>query len=262
MCRARPRRDARRGTGSAQPVWTAAAASRPIVLRVRESRRVLLVLVAAAVFGVLAAGVKDQAGDGLSTASEVRGVIGNLSAPWLLLGLLAGAVCSSVRRGALVGLAATMTALTAFYALTGAVIDIDGQSFPRSALLWASTNRVYYAAGVISGLACGAAGAWWTRRRTRTSSPATSVLVVTGAQLLGEPLVLLVLGLVFPDGPVLLGQGPALLRQLVALPGSWTLTASRPPVTQGVYAVEAAVGVLVLLATGIADRRGRNTARA
>jgi hypothetical protein len=85
---------------------------------------------------------------------------------------------------------------------------------------------------------------------------------VTGALLLGEPLGLLILGLAFPDGPVLLGQGPALLRQLVALPGSWTLTASRPPVTQGVYAAEAAVGVLLLLAPGIADRWGRRSTRA
>lgn len=180
-----------------------------------------------------------------------------MDSPWLLVGLLAGATCSSVRRGALLGLVATVVALTGFYVLTGAVLDLDGESFARSALLWASANRVYFAGGLISGLLCGAAGAWWRARRTMASRSTTRVVVgVTGLLLLGEPLVLLMLGLLYPDGRVEIEHGPALVRQLLSLPGSWALT-GRSPVTQAVYATEAIIGALLLMVMTVVGRQNR-----
>src|SRR5689334_21501905 len=73
-------------------------------------RRLLTVLGAALLFGVLAALVKGHH-DG------VRDTIGNLSTPWLLVALAAGLHARSLPRGALLGLAATLTALFGFYVI-------------------------------------------------------------------------------------------------------------------------------------------------
>jgi hypothetical protein len=219
------------------------------------ARRALLVLVAAATFGLLAAWVKDEGGDGLTTASHVRAAIGNLSSPWLLVGLLAGAAGTGVGGGALIGLAATMAALTGFYALTGAVIGLDGQHFPRSALLWMSANRVYYAAGVASGLVCGAVGGWWRARHGWRTSPARTASVLVGSLLVAEPLVLVGMGLLFPHGAVQADHAPAPARLLLSLLGSWTLTSSHPPVQLAVYAGEAATGLILLLVDRVRGRR-------
>lgn len=111
-----------------------------------------------------------------------------------LVGLLAGGTCRRTHAGALLGLGATLAALTGFYVLTGAVVDLNGQHFPLASIAWISANRVYYAAGVISGLLCGAAGAWWRARHRKGSTLPRRVVVLTGALLAAEPLALVVMG--------------------------------------------------------------------
>ena len=76
------------------------------------------VLIGAAVFGVGISLIKGSGGG-------VRDVIGNASAPWLLLPFVAGAVAGERRlaRAALIGLLASLVAVIGFYtALKMAVV--------------------------------------------------------------------------------------------------------------------------------------------
>ncbi len=120
-------------------------------------RRVSYLLLAAFAFGVLAAVIKGPGG--AHSAAEIRSAVGNLSAPWLLVGFVAGTAVSRLRSGALAGLAATMVALTGFYAVN-ALMHGSGLAFELSA------NRGYLQGGVITGIVFGALGAWWRQRRT------------------------------------------------------------------------------------------------
>ena len=79
------------------------------------AKRVWFGLVFAAAFGV-AAGLFKGNDPGL------RGGIGNLSAPWLLVALFPALHCRSVMRGALLGLASTLVALAGFYTALTAVL--------------------------------------------------------------------------------------------------------------------------------------------
>ncbi|MGI9089854.1 MAG: hypothetical protein ACR2GG_01985 [Gemmatimonadaceae bacterium] len=236
---------------------------------VSTPRRTVLVLVAAAAFGALAAGAKGQAGDGVALASQLRGAVGNLSTPWVLLPLVAGASARRLRTGAVLGLAATMLALTTFYAVTGVVVSLDGRHFLSSALAWAAANRRYYLAGALTGPVCGAAGAWWRLRtaardtveptvsvgRLRSVKPPTSgrqLLMLTGLLLLGEPLVLLALGVVAPAG-----TATSLLPPLLRLLGGWGMSLSAPTPQLAVYAGETVCGAFAVIAA--ARRRPRTT---
>ena len=156
-------------------------------------RRLVTVLVGAFAFGVVAALLKGQSGDGRALVSQVRSELGNLSAPWVLIAWVAGTRTDRIWRGALLGLAATLVALVGFYVVSG-IVEEMGNDVVSSSLRWISANRVYFEAGIVSGPVFGAFGAWWARRR----SP--SALVVVGLLLLGEPLVLWVTGAVFPNG--------------------------------------------------------------
>lgn len=62
---------------------------------------VLLVLIAAFAFGLLAAWVKGPNTDGLSALSRLRGDLADLSAPWLIVAFLARAAGPGGRDGAL-----------------------------------------------------------------------------------------------------------------------------------------------------------------
>jgi len=84
-----------------------------------RGRRLLAVLVGAACFGLLMAAIKGQGAD-------ARDAFGNLSAPWLLLSFLAGSCAPRIRVAALVGLAAALTALAAFYIGESLILDLGG----------------------------------------------------------------------------------------------------------------------------------------
>jgi hypothetical protein len=92
---------------------------------------------------------------------------------------------------------------------------------------------------VIAGPLFGLSGAWWRETRTVRAS------VLAGALLMAEPLVLILIGLLFPNGMSSSGGGLPLVVRIV--PG-WGLTASRTSgVWMGVYAVEFLAGLSLLL---------------
>jgi len=137
-------------------------------------RRVAGVIVAAALFGLVTAWVKDPGGSGLGSAYELRSSLGNLSAPWVLLAFFAGARARRPVGGAVLGSAATAVALFAFYVFGAAAVDI-GLARELAA------NRLYFEGGVLSGPLAGALGAWWARARSVRAS------LVAGILLAGEP---------------------------------------------------------------------------
>jgi hypothetical protein len=233
-------------------------------------RRTVTLLTAAATFGLLAALVADLGGTRLSTASQVRGAVGNLSAPWVLVAFVAGYVATGrlaasrpgtsgdravsggrdggnrLAYGALTGLAATLVALAAFYLVATLVEDLGGHGFVGDLRLELSGNRIYWEDGLVSGPIFGAAGAWWRGR-----VPGRGPLLVVGALLAGEPLMLALLGVVEPGG--VLNSGSGLPLALRILPG-FGLNADTPTTSLAVYAAEMAAGVALLV---MATRRRR-----
>jgi len=173
-------------------------------------------------FGLFAAWAKGPGTNGVSGVSQLRADIGNLSTPWLLVAFIPGTWTTRSRDGAIVGLVATMSALVGFYVLTSLLVDAGGHGIGDTLRreLWA--NRLYFASGALSGPLFGALGAWW---RTTRSLRAT---VLAGGLLMGEPIVMGALGLLFPS-------------TIVGLDG----------VSITVYVSELALGViLVLVARG------------
>jgi hypothetical protein len=174
-------------------------------------------LLCAAAFGIAAGLLKGN-------DTGLRGGIGNLSAPWLLVALLPALRCRSVVRGALLGLASTLVALTGFYAALTAVLagQLGGGGHVAEFLAEASANRIYFLGGIVTGPVLGAIGAWIGRHRP------DAVWLVAGALVAGEILV------------VALVQG----HQLLPAPFyfSWGVAGWAP------YAGESVVGVAVILA--------------
>ena len=122
--------------------------------------RLVAVLLGAFAFGVLAAWAKGQ-NIGVETyGSQLRGVVGNLSTPWLLVAFFAGMQWTRLRDGAVVGLAATLFALAGFYLLSTLVENLGGHGFLGDLRLELSGNRAYFEGGVITGPIFGALGAW------------------------------------------------------------------------------------------------------
>jgi len=180
-------------------------------------------------FGVVAAWVKGPATGGLSAISQVRSDLGNLSTPWLMVPFIAGTQSRRPGRGALLGLLATMSALLGFYLLTSLLVELGRpgllDNFGRE--FWA--NRFYFVSGVLSGPLFGALGAWWRKTRSVGAS------VVAGVLMMGEPIVLALIGVVFPATVV-----------------------GRNAVSIGVYAAELTLGLLVVL---LARNRAAATVR-
>jgi hypothetical protein len=195
----------------------------------------LLLLGAAVVFGVLAAWAKGPNTGGVQYVSQLRGAVGNLSTPWLLVPFFAGTQCRRLRQGALMGLAATLCALVGFYMLNTLVENLGGHGFLGDLRLELTGNRAYFEGGIVTGPIFGALGAWWQRRPTARAS------LLVGALLIAEPLVMLVLGAARPH--VLSGGIPLIVR---IIPG-WGLTGSSGGAAWAVYTVELTLGVAVLV---------------
>jgi hypothetical protein len=143
-----------------------------------SARRRLIVLVAAIAFGLLAGAVHGNDGG-------LRGALGNLSAPWLLVAIIPAWRSRSWKRGAVLGLVATLAALLGFYVamtleMTGHLGNVDGNFFHLLRYV-VTANRVWFAAGLISGPTCGAvSGALGARRN------ALWLGLVIGALMIGE----------------------------------------------------------------------------
>ena len=204
-----------------------------------HAARIVLVTLGALIFGTAAALLEGKSG-GHGAVAEVRNSVGNLSTPYLLIAFVAGTMCARMRTGALTGLAATMSALLGYY-LVSALVQAGDSGFAEELRSILSANRGYIQGGVGMGLAFGALGAWWERRRRLSAS------IVAGALLMAEPLALLMLGVLGPDE--LAGEGVPTVLRLV--PG-WGLTLDRGAIPLAVYAMEflAGLGLVILAAWG------------
>jgi hypothetical protein len=192
----------------------------------RRFRSVGYVALAALLFGIAMAAVKgDQAG--------LRGQVGNLSAPWLLVAFLPSLRCRTPARGAATGLISTLVALAGFYATLTVVLagQLHGGGYLRELAVEVSANRVYFVAGTVTGPLMGLLGAW-----VGTRHPAAAAYVV-GALVATE------------TAAVALVQG----RQLAPPPFyfSWGVDDWRP------YLAETLVGVVVITAALWRTRRLR-----
>jgi hypothetical protein len=184
----------------------------------------MLVLSAAAAFGLMAGLVHGNTGG-------LRAAIGNVSTPWLLVALIPAWRARSVVRGVLIGTAATLTALVGFYvgltiSMYGHLGDVHG--VVRSFAYVLVANRIWFAAGLVSGPLCGALaatlGARWGLHW---------LLAMSGALMIAEIAV-------------------AAMVQAVELPlvhASWGVSDWRG------YEVQAALGLLVVAATPWVARR-------
>jgi len=142
------------------------------------AKRVWFGLLFAAAFGVAA---------GLFKANDagLRGGIGNLSAPWLLVALFPALRCRSVMRGALMGFTSTLVALAGFYATLTAVLagQLGGGGYLNELSVEVGANRIYFLGGIITGPVLGAIGAWIGRHQPDW------LWLVVGALVAGEILV-------------------------------------------------------------------------
>src|SRR5947209_6458374 len=111
-------------------------------MRRRGAGRVIGVLGLALLFGILASVLK---GNG----AGVRDGVGNLSAPWVIVPLLAGAMASGGQpsRGAVVGLLATLLALTGFYLTNAFVLDLGSHSTVADIGLTLNVGSLWFKAG-------------------------------------------------------------------------------------------------------------------
>jgi hypothetical protein len=142
---------------------------------VSRARRVWPGILLAAAFGIAAGWFKGN-------DPGLRGSIGNLSAPWLLVPLLTAVRCQKVVQGAIAGLASTLAALAGFYtALTAVLAGQLGGGGPFAELITeVQANRIYLLGGLVTGPVVGAVGVWLGRGR------ATSLWLAVGALLVGE----------------------------------------------------------------------------
>lgn len=181
-------------------------------------------LLLAVAFGVVAGAVKgDSAG--------LRSDIGNLSAPWLLVGLLPAARSRTLGRGAAMGLACSLAALLGFYATLTIVLSghLGGGGYVRELGVELRANRIYLLSGLVSGPVCGAIGAWVSRRR-----PAW-LWMLTGCLLAGEVVaVALAGGVVLLPHPMYFSWGvndwgpyivEAVIGVVIAVGAAWSLRA-------------------------------------
>lgn len=193
-------------------------------------RRIVATILTALAVGVAIGTFK---GDGPGLRAE----LGNLSAPWLLVGLLPAVTSRTLLRGALLGLVTTLVALVGFYAAATVTLagHLGGGGYARELLVELGANRVYFLAGVVSGPLAGALGAWLGRRGRHR------VPLVVGGLLAGEIAVV------------------ALVRGHRLLPApfyfSWGVSAWGP------YVAECLLGVAIVVLTIARRRRARGRTR-
>lgn len=135
--------------------------------------RVVVISLASLVFGVGLGTLKGNSGG-------VRDGFGNLSSPWLILAIFAGAAATGVLGGALMGTLATGIALFGFYGITTAMLgaDLGGNGFLGNLILELQLNKFYFVAGLMSGPIFGALGRWIWLRNASLLTPLVGLLMV------------------------------------------------------------------------------------
>jgi hypothetical protein len=143
-------------------------------------RRLAQLLFLAIGFGVLVAVVKGQ-------DTGVRDALGNTSAPWVIVPFLAGSRYPLPLPAALVGVAASLASLVAFYAAEAAILDLGQHPWYVDLQLTLGSGHVYEVWGIASGAVYGVLGGLWAARKL---APA---LAAVGLAFVLEPLVVLLL---------------------------------------------------------------------
>jgi hypothetical protein len=137
-------------------------------------------LLAAVVFGVLVAVIKGQ-------DAGVRSALGNMSAPWMLVPFLGGALYSRVWHAALVGVVTTLAAFLGFYLAEAAILDLAPHPWYRDLELTLGSGHFYETWGLLTGAIYGALGGVWASR-SLVAAP-----VAVGLAFVCEPLIVLAL---------------------------------------------------------------------
>jgi Family of unknown function (DUF6518) len=135
----------------------------------------------AAAFGVVMALAKGQ-------DAGARDAFGNLSAPWIALPFLVGALERSPWRAAVAGLLATAVAFFGFYLAEAFVLDLGSVDMTTRLRLTLGSGHVYEVLGAPAGAAFGALGAMWRMRPWPLAPLAVALVFVT------EPLIVYALG--------------------------------------------------------------------
>jgi hypothetical protein len=139
-------------------------------------RKLGVLLLAGIVFGVLVAVIKGQ-------DTGVRDVLGNTSAPWVVVPFLAGTRYPRVWQAALVGIATTIAALLGFYVAEAAILDLGPHPWYTDLRLTLGALRVYGTWGLFSGLLYGTLGGIWATR-SLVAAP-----IAVGLAFVCEPLI-------------------------------------------------------------------------
>jgi hypothetical protein len=97
----------------------------------------------------------------------VRAVIGNMSAPWLLVPFIAGALTDGrrIRQAAFLGTVASLVALGGFYFANTFVLDLGPHPWLVDLRLTMRGGQQYFMLAAVSGPVFGVLGGWWQRRR-------------------------------------------------------------------------------------------------
>lgn len=133
-------------------------------------RRVSAVMLAGLLFGFLVSAAKGSGG-GLRLSA------GNISAPWLAVGFVAGASYRGSWQAALAGLLATFAALVGFYVQTLGLNSLTSHIGGPGGLfeVIVGAHRVYFVAGVLSGTVFGVLGSLWRARRIWSAAAVLSL---------------------------------------------------------------------------------------
>ena len=164
-------------------------------------------------------GAADQYVGSLS-AHPLGADLSGLSAPWLVLPFVVGALQRSPRRAAVVGIVCTMLALVGYTLMTFSPLENAHLTVPGLLGFLRGGNFRWFAAGVLTGPLFGWLGYRWRVRRALWAGLAVTALIVL------EPMARHVYGNVIRSGSVATGE--MLVGGLVALVMVLRATSSLP----------------------------------
>jgi hypothetical protein len=154
--------------GSARVSW-------PVMIA--RMRKPVGLLAAALALGVFISLLK-------GTGGGARLQAGNISAPWLAIAFVAGALYKRPSRAAGAGLAATLAALVGFYAQQSPLADLGRGSLrflgnpPQMYRFIVTPHLIIFVGAVVTGLVFGAFGSAWAGRRSRRAAAAIALCFV------------------------------------------------------------------------------------
>ena len=115
---------------------------------------------------------------GSLSAHPLGADLSGLSAPWLVLPFVVGALQRSPRRAALLGIACTMLALVGYTAMTFSPLENAHLTMPGLIGFLRGGNFRWFAAGVLSGPLFGWLGYRWRVRRALWAGLAVTAIIV------------------------------------------------------------------------------------